>query len=105
MLELGKVQELIVVKKVDFGVYLAQQEGDTEKVLLPARQVPHDAGIGSRIEVFLYKDSKDRLISTTARPRLTLGEVAELAVDFARRCLAPAADEPAGTPGDCAAGN
>ena len=80
MLELGKVQELIVVKKVDFGVYLAQQEGDTEKVLLPARQVPHDAGIGSRIEVFLYKDSKDRLISTTARPRLTLGEVAELAV-------------------------
>ena len=80
MLELGKVQELIVVKKVDFGVYLAQQEGDTEKVLLPARQVPHDAGIGSRIEVFLYKDSKDRLISTTARPRLTVGEVAELAV-------------------------
>ena len=80
MLELGKVQELIVVKKVDFGVYLAQQEEDTEKVLLPARQVPHDAGIGSRIEVFLYKDSKDRLISTTARPRLTLGEVAELAV-------------------------
>ena len=80
MLELGKVQELIVVKKVDFGVYLAQQEGDTEKVLLPARQVPHDAGLGSRIEVFLYKDSKDRLISTTARPPLTLGEVAELTV-------------------------
>ena len=80
MLELGKVQELIVVKKVEFGVYLAQKEGDGEKVLLPARQVPRDAGIGSRIEVFLYKDSKDRLISTTARPRLTLGEVAELTV-------------------------
>ena len=80
MLELGKVQELIVVKKVEFGVYLAQREGDGEKVLLPARQVPRDAGIGSRIEVFLYKDSKDRLISTTARPRLTLGEVAELTV-------------------------
>lgn len=80
MLELGKVQELIVVKKVEFGVYLAQKERDGEKVLLPARQVPRDAGIGSRIEVFLYKDSKDRLISTTARPRLTLGEVAELTV-------------------------
>ena len=75
MLELGKVQELMVVKKVDFGVYLAQREGE-EKVLLPARQVPHDAEIGSKIEVFLYKDSKDRLISTTAQPRLTLGEVA-----------------------------
>ena len=79
MLELGKVQELMVVKKVDFGVYLAQREGE-EKVLLPARQVPHDAEICSKIEVFLYKDSKDRLISTTARPRLTLGEVAELTV-------------------------
>ena len=53
MLELGKVQELMVVKKVDFGVYLAQREGE-EKVLLPARQVPHDAEIGSKIEVFLY---------------------------------------------------
>ena len=58
MLELGKVQELIVVKKVEFGVYLAQKEGDGEKVLLPARQVPRDAGIGSRIEVFLYRTPK-----------------------------------------------
>ena len=80
MLELGKVQELIVVKKVEFGVYLAQREGDGEKVLLPARQVPRDAGIGSRIEVFLYKDSNPPLLSTPARPRLTLGEVAQLTV-------------------------
>lgn len=80
MLELGKVQELIVVKKVEFGVYLAEQEGEQEKVLLPIRQVPEGTGIGDRIEVFLYKDSRDRLISTTARPLLQLGEVAELTV-------------------------
>jgi len=80
MLELGKIQELTVVKKVDFGVYLAEQEKDQEKVLLPARQVPEGIGIGDRISVFLYRDSKDRLISTTARPRLQLGEVAELTV-------------------------
>lgn len=80
MLELGKIQEMTVVKKVDFGVYLAEQEKDQEKVLLPARQVPEGIGIGDRISVFLYRDSKDRLISTTARPRLQLGEVAELTV-------------------------
>lgn len=80
MLELGKIQELTVVKKVEFGVYLAQQEGDENKVLLPVRQVPEGAGIGDRIEVFLYKDSKDRLISTTTRPKLVLGEVTVLTV-------------------------
>lgn len=80
MLELGKVQELTVVKKVEFGVYLAEREGDENRVLLPARQVPEGAGIGDRIEVFLYKDSKDRLISTTTRPKLVLGEVSVLTV-------------------------
>lgn len=80
MLELGKIQELTVVKKVDFGVYLAEEESSQEKVLLPAKQVPQDASIGSKISVFLYRDSKDRLISTTAIPRITLGEVAVLSV-------------------------
>ncbi|MDO4294277.1 MAG: S1-like domain-containing RNA-binding protein [Eubacteriales bacterium] len=80
MLELGKVQELEIVKKVEFGVYLAERQGAEEKVLLPARQVPEGAKPGDRISVFLYRDSSDRLISTTARPRLLLGEVAELSV-------------------------
>ena len=80
MLELGKVQELQVVKKVDFGVYLAETQGDQDKVLLPAKQVPEGCQIGDRISVFLYKDSKDRLISTTAKPQLELGEVAVLTV-------------------------
>lgn len=80
MLELGKIQELTVVKKVEFGVYLAEREDDENRVLLPARQVPEGAGIGDRIEVFLYKDSKDRLISTTTRPKLVLGEVSVLTV-------------------------
>lgn len=80
MLELGKVQELTVVKKVEFGVYLTEREGEQEKVLLPVRQVPEGTGIGDRIVVFLYKDSKDRLISTTAKPLLQLHEIAELSV-------------------------
>lgn len=80
MLEIGKIQELTIVKKVDFGVYLAESAEAAEKVLLPGRQVPKDAKPGDKLEVFLYKDSSDRLISTTARPKLLLGEVAELTV-------------------------
>lgn len=82
MLELGRKQLLKVVKKVDFGVYLAEDGGDKkeERVLLPARQTPEKADVGEEIEVFLYKDSSDRLIATTREPKLTLGEVALLEV-------------------------
>lgn len=81
MLQLGMRQQLIVVKKVDFGVYLAPEQGSDEKVLLPIKQVPEDTKIGDEIEVFLYRDSKDRVISTTAQPKLMLGEVAVLTVE------------------------
>ena len=68
---------LRVVKLVDFGVYLGSEE---EKVLLPKKQVPEGTRIGDELEVFLYKDSSDRLIATTAEPALTLGGVAALTV-------------------------
>lgn len=81
MIELGKKQILTVVKKVEFGVYLAPENADKEeKVLLPVKQVPAGTEIGSSIEVFVYKDSKDRLISTTNSPKLELFQVAELKV-------------------------
>lgn len=80
MIELGKKQTLEVVKKVEFGVYLAEEAKSTDKVLLPKKQVPEGAGQGSRIEVFIYRDSKDRLIATTAEPKITLGELAVLSV-------------------------
>lgn len=80
MLKLGEKQNLVVVKKVDFGVYLAENAKSEDKVLLPAKQVPADAQIGSGIEVFLYKDSNDRLISTVREPKLMMGEVAVLKV-------------------------
>ena len=82
MLELGKKQRLKVVKKVDFGVYLAEDPGDKkeDQVLLPARQVPESAETGTEIEVFLYRDSNDRRIATTREPKLVLGEVALLPV-------------------------
>ena len=74
---LGKKRTLMVVKKVDFGVYLGTNE---ERVLLPIKQVPRDIEIGDPIEVFLYKDSSDRLIATTNTPKITLDELAVLEV-------------------------
>lgn len=76
-MKLGKRQVLTVVKKVDFGVYLGSDE---EKVLLPKKQVPEGVEPGDPIEVFLYKDSDDRLIATTSEPKIELGELAVLDV-------------------------
>lgn len=80
MLQLGKRQTLTVVKKVDFGVYLSEGADEQEKVLLPKKQVPEGCEIGDAIDVFLYRDSQGRYISTTNQPYLTLGETALLTV-------------------------
>lgn len=81
MIRLGEKQELVIVKKVDFGVYLAvSRETAEEKVLLPARQVPEESDEGDRLEVFIYRDSEDRLIATTRASKLEMGQVAELTV-------------------------
>ena len=80
MLKLGQYQKLTIVKKVEFGVYLAEEQDMEKRVLLPAKQVPENAKTGDELEVFLYKDSKDRLISTTNEPKLELGGLAVLKV-------------------------
>jgi predicted RNA-binding protein (virulence factor B family) len=81
MINLGEKQKLTVVKKVEFGVYLAEsKETAEERILLPVKQVPENTAVGEEIEVFVYRDSKDRMIATTTSPKLTMGEVAELSV-------------------------
>lgn len=76
-MKLGEKQVLTVVKTVDFGVYLGSE---TQRVLLPKKQVPEGIEVGDPVEVFLYKDSDDRIIATTREPRLTLGKLAVLEV-------------------------
>ncbi len=82
MLELGKKQTLVVVKKVEFGVYLGERANASmdERVLLPKKQVPEGVREGDESEVFLYRDSSDRLIATTNEAKLQMGEVRELTV-------------------------
>lgn len=80
MLQLGRTQELLVDRFSDIGAGLKEHAGDTVSVLLPKRYIPEGTAVGSRIPVFLYKDSEDRLIATTEVPKLELGGFALLKV-------------------------
>ena len=83
MIELGVKQKLYIDHKTDFGVYLSdtpERNGKSDCVLLPKKQVPQNAKIGDEVEVFVYRDSKDREIATTNMPKLQLGELAVLQV-------------------------
>ena len=82
MLKIGCIQNLEIVKMLDFGAYLAENAGESREntVLLPAKQVPEGAEIGTRLDVFLYRDSEDRMIATTRKPVMEVGGVALLAV-------------------------
>ena len=84
-MKLGEKQTLTVVKQVSFGIYLAEHPEDETRVLLPAKQVPDGTGLNDHLTVFLYKDSKDRLIATTNEPLLTVGDFAVLRVSQVTR--------------------
>ncbi len=80
---LGKKQMMYVDHKTDFGLYLADSEpGDKKQdcVLLPRKQVPPGLKRGDEIEVFLYRDSDDRLIATRETPAIELGQLGVLEV-------------------------
>ncbi len=77
--QLGAISRLSVVKQVDFGVYLDGKS--LGEILLPKRYLPETGGEpGDKIDVFLYKDSDDRLIATTETPRVMVDQCACLKV-------------------------
>ena len=80
MIEIGKKQKLAIQYFKDAGAYLGEGEKGAQTILLPTRQVPEGAGIGDELEVFIYRDSEDRLIATTRTPALMLGAFAALRV-------------------------
>ena len=77
-MKLGEIQTLTIDRFKEFGAYLTDESG--ESVLLPKKEVPSGAKTGDEIEVFLYKDSSDRLIATVKRPLLVLHQVGLLKV-------------------------
>lgn len=81
MIKLGELQKLQVVKSTEIGVYLnSKDQPSREGILLPQNQVEEGLNIGDELEVFVYKDSQDRMIATTKKPKIYLGEVAFLKV-------------------------
>src|SRR4051812_4610395 len=77
MIKIGEYNDLEIVKKVDFGVYLGV---DDLEILLPTKWVPLDAKIGDTITVFIIRDSDDRLLATTVKPFATANTFAFLEV-------------------------
>ena len=63
---------------MDFGLYL--DGGEAGEILLPLKYASRDMKPGDKIEVFIYRDSEDRLIATTETPFAQVGEFAFLKV-------------------------
>jgi hypothetical protein len=80
MIRLGKIQELEIKRFTSVGAYLNDAEGSGDDVLLPKSQIPEGAKISDVIKVFVYRDSKDRIISSTRMPLAQVGEIKKLTV-------------------------
>lgn len=78
MTEIGKINNLYVVKEVDFGIYL--DGGDLGEILMPKRYVPEGTQPEDMIDAFIYLDSEDRLVATTEKPLAMVEEFALLEV-------------------------
>ncbi|MDF1858632.1 MAG: S1-like domain-containing RNA-binding protein [Verrucomicrobiales bacterium] len=78
MAALGKTNHLIIVRDSDFGFYL--DGGDLGEILLPNAEVPDDVEQGDEVEVFVARDSEDRIVATTQKPICEVGQFAALEV-------------------------
>lgn len=78
MAELGRSNDLIIVRESDNGFYL--DGGDLGEILLPSREIPADVEQGDLIDVFVARDSEDRLVATTTKPVCEVGDFAALEV-------------------------
>ncbi len=86
MFELAKTQTLYVEKEVEFGFYLVPEDllgrkaGNDEHVLLPGKLAPEELKKGDPVSVFVYLDSQDRPVATTAKPAIELHQTGVLRV-------------------------
>jgi uncharacterized protein len=77
-LQIGKINKMEILFEKEHGLYL---EGKNYgNILLPNKYVPAGCRIGDMLEVFIYKDSEDRLIATTEKPFAMVGDFAFLKV-------------------------
>lgn len=82
MIEIGKFQTLKISNFTSFGAYLDAGTGVRhDNILLPIKQLPEGAKEEDELEVFIYRDSEERLIATTRKPLAQLGDLAYLKVN------------------------
>ena len=77
-MKIGKYNELKVNRMVDFGCYLADEEG--QEVLLPKRYLTGSEQEGDTMRVFVYNDSENRPVATTEKPVAQVGDFALMRV-------------------------
>ena len=78
MAELGKRNLLTVVREGPPGYFLDDGEGG--EILLPGKYIPVGSKPGETLDVFIYRDSEDRLVATTETPLAMVGDFAALKV-------------------------
>lgn len=78
MAELGRRNLLTIIRQAKPGVFL--DGGEDGEILMPRKYVPEDAEPGASVEVFVYRDSEDRLVATTETPLAMVGDIALLRV-------------------------
>ena len=75
---IGKRNTLSIVRASGPGLYL--DGGELGEILLPGRYIPRDLAPKDKLDVFVYRDSEDRLVATTETPLAMVGEFACLKV-------------------------
>ena len=75
---LGKRNLLAIVREGPPGYFLDDGEGG--EILLPGKYIPAGSKPGETIEVFIYRDSEDRLVATTETPLAMVGDFAALKI-------------------------
>jgi len=82
MINVGKFNNMEIIRKAEFGYYLDSNTGDTsDDILLPNNStLGQKLNIGDSVEAFIYRDSEDRLISTLKKPLAEVDDLAYLEV-------------------------
>lgn len=77
----GKKINLEVLRNTEIGLFLDTENKEHDGILLPKRYVPKGVEVGDFIDVFIYRDSEDRIIATRLEPYIHIGEFAYLTVN------------------------
>lgn len=80
MIKIGQINNLQVIKEVDFGFFLDSGDEDWDEILLPTSSAPKSCEPDEWLNVFIYFDSEDRIIATIHKPYALIGDFALLRV-------------------------